>query len=97
MADLFMMVPAKTHAAHAAQTAINTIPEHIPSLIGVSYMTAIIAAGVALLVGAGLGWYVKGRGMAGVQIDLNNVKTDVENLKAKVSGTQAPATPAVAA
>jgi len=54
-------------------------------------LNIIIASAVSLLVGGGLGWYIKGRGMTGVQIDLNNVKTDVENIKNKVF----PSTPAV--
>jgi len=89
MADL--MIP--THAAKAASHVLPHI-QYVPLLTGVSYMTAIIAAGIALLVGAGLGWYVKGRGMAGVQIDLNNAKNEVANLQAKISGTQAPVAPA---
>ena len=47
-------------------------------------LNTIIASVVSLLVGGGLGWYIKGRGMTGVQIDLNNVKTDVENIKNKL-------------
>lgn len=62
-----------SHIAHCAPL--------IPT--GISYMTAIISSLISLAAGFGLGWYIKGRGMAGVKIDLNNVKTDVENLKSK--------------
>lgn len=65
-----------TTASHIAHCA-----PFIPT--GISYMTAIISSLISFVAGFGLGWYVKGRGMTGVKIDLNNVKTDVENLKAK--------------
>lgn len=61
-----------------------------PTLIGVSYMTTFIVAAVSSAVSFGLGWYIKGRGMAGVKIDLANVKTDIEMLKNKI----APSAPA---
>lgn len=63
------------------------LKQYIPQ--GISGMTAFITSVVAFLVGGGLAWYVKGRGMAGVQIDLNNVKTDVNDLKAKFSAPTA--------
>ncbi len=81
--NFIMTVASKAHAA--AQPIIQYIPTGVP------YMTAIISGVVALFVGAGLGWYVRGRGMTGVQIDLNNIKTDVENIKTKIF----PSTPAV--
>jgi hypothetical protein len=60
-------------------------PSYIPHLIsGVSYMDAIISSIISLGVGFGAGWYVKGRGMTGVQNDLNNIKNDITNIKAKV-------------
>ena len=58
---------------------------------GVSHMVSVISSVVAAGIGFGLGWYIKGRGMAGVQIDLNNVKNDVANLKARVTGATTPA------
>lgn len=51
---------------------------------GIAYTTGFIWAGIALTVGAISGWYTKGRGMAGVKIDLDNVKMDVIALKAKL-------------
>jgi len=47
-------------------------------------MDAIISSIISLGVGFGAGWYVKGRGMTGVQNDLNNIKNDITNIKAKV-------------
>lgn len=64
------------------------ITQHVPEihtiLVGVTYMHAILSSAITAVLGFGLGWYIKGRGMTGVQIDLNNVKTDVEALKAKI-------------
>ena len=65
------------------QACIQAIPHILP---GVSYMTAVISSLVSTAVGFGLGWYIKGRGMTGVQIDLNNVKSEVQTLKDKISG-----------
>lgn len=73
---------AASHIAHCAPL--------IPT--GVSYMTALISSLISLAVGFGAGWYVKGRGMTGVKMDVANIKTDVENLKSKVMPVaQAPA------
>ena len=51
-------------------------------------MTDIInifwTAAVCLPVGFGLGWYVKGRGMSGIAIDLGNAKTTVSNAETTV-------------
>jgi len=60
---------------------------------GVSTLTELILGGGVAVAAFALGWYIKGRGMTGVQIDLNNVKTDVENLKSKVLPTVGAATP----
>lgn len=38
----------------------------------------------AMLISGGLGFYVGGRGMAGVKIDLDNTKNEVEKVKALV-------------
>lgn len=58
---------------------------------GISYMTAMISSLISLAVGFGLGWYIKGRGMTGVKIDLANVKADVTALGTKVAAINAPA------
>lgn len=73
------------HAAQVAKPILN---------VGVSYMTAFISSLVSFAIGGGIAWYVRGRGMAGVQIDLNNVKNEVEALKNKIAPS-APVTPAV--
>lgn len=51
---------------------------------GLAYSTAFIWSGVSLVIGFITGWYVKGRGMTGVKIDLDNVKMDLANLKGKI-------------
>lgn len=74
---------------------MNTIPHvahHVATLKpiviqGYSMFSMLISSAVSGGVMFGLGWYVKGRGMTGVQNDLNNVKQDVEALKAKFSPT----------
>jgi hypothetical protein len=82
--------PAVKHIAHAAPHMLPIIKQ------GYSMLSMLIASGISAGIGFGLGWYIKGRGMTGVQIDLNNIKSDVENLKAKVfpTSTAAQATPA---
>jgi hypothetical protein len=66
-------------------TLKTQVPQYIPHLItGVSYMTAIISSLVSVAVGFGLGWYVKGRGVTGVQTDINNAKTTITADVAKV-------------
>jgi hypothetical protein len=50
---------------------------------------AVISSVVSFCVGAGLAWYIRGRGMVGVQIDLNNIKNEIEKLKAGVSAPAA--------
>lgn len=51
---------------------------------GISYTTGLIWSGVTLVVGFITGWYVKGRGMTGVKLDLLNAKMDIANLKEKL-------------
>lgn len=85
-----------------AQYCADHFPAHtlVPHLniFGVPSLTSIIASIVSLAIGFGLGWYVKGRGMAGVQIDINNIKTDVLNLKNKIDpSAPAPVSATVAA
>lgn len=61
----------------------HTLVPHI-NILGVPTLTSIITGIVSLAIGFGLGWYVKGRGMTGVQIDVANIKTDILNLKNKI-------------
>lgn len=51
---------------------------------GYSMLTLMITNAVTAVVMGGLGYYIKGRGMAGVNIDIANIKTDVLNLKNKI-------------
>lgn len=84
------VAPAVHHVAHAAHHVAAVAPVIKTVLVGVTYKMAAIYSVISLAAGFGLGWYIKGRGMAGVQIDLNNVKTDVENLKDKVFPVATP-------
>jgi hypothetical protein len=58
---------------------------------GISMLTLLISNVSTAIVVGGLAWYIRGRGFAGVQIDINNIKTDIENLKAKIAPTSVPA------
>lgn len=78
MTDLLMQA-VPHHVAHAAQIKyIHT---------GVSYMTSFVAAGVSLVVGFILGWYVKGRGWFGVKVDASNVVKASEKAVSEVQST----------
>lgn len=95
--DLFSVSTVAPHVAHhVAHAAPVAAPIIKTVLVGVTYMTAFIASGISLAAGFGLGWYIKGRGMAGVQIDINNIKTDIVNLKNKIDPS-APAPVSVSA
>lgn len=86
--DLHRTIPATvTHAApHIKHAAVMAAPV-IKS--GVSMLTlAISNLSTAVIVG-GLAWYVRGRGMAGVKIDIDNIKMDLANLKSKFSASPA--------
>jgi hypothetical protein len=48
-------------------------------------METLIFSAVSAGVAGGLAWYIRGRGLTGVSIDISNIKNDIENLKAKVS------------
>jgi hypothetical protein len=74
------------HHIHHAAPAVKAAVCHAPVIVkqGYSMISMIVSSAVAAGIGFGLGWYIKGRGMTGVQNDLNNIKTDVENLKAKI-------------
>jgi hypothetical protein len=85
MTDMTTVPVAVHHVVHA-------LP-HIKYVVtGVSYMTAMISAAVSLAIGFGLGWYVKGRGVTGVQNDLNNAKTVVAADVAKLNAPTPAAT-----
>lgn len=76
-----------TTKAQLAQYCADHFPHTLHS--GTTFMHATIAAVVALAVGFGIGWYVKGRGLTGVKTDLTNAKTavttDVTTLEGKLS------------
>lgn len=72
---------------------MSQLPHHIQHIkpmahavvTGVPMLYTAISSLVSMGIGFGLGWYIKGRGMTGVKIDIGNIKTDIENLKAKLS------------
>jgi len=66
----------------AAAKSAKCVPEVFN---GVSYMTAIISSLLSAAVAGGLGWYVRGRGMAGVKIDMDNMKNEIEKLKNQIT------------
>lgn len=71
-------------ANHVVHT-IHHLPAMKPVIIqGYTFMEMLITNGVTALVAGGLAWYVRGRGITGVEIDISNIKNDIENLKAKV-------------
>jgi hypothetical protein len=70
-----------TNLPHAVAKCAEIHPIIAP---GLTYTAGLIWSSIALVIGAVSGWYVKGRGMAGVKLDLDNVKADIVNLRAKI-------------
>lgn len=75
--DISIASPVAHHVA-ACKPVINTV------LVGVTYMTALYCSLASAAIAGGLAWYIRGRGMTGVQVDINNIKTDILNLKNKI-------------
>jgi hypothetical protein len=73
-----------TKAQLAQYCADHPVIHNVPLFHGVSTLTELIVGSIAVVIAFTLGWYIRGRGMTGVQIDLNNIKTDVLNLKNKI-------------
>jgi len=80
--------------AHAAVAHAKHVVHVAPQIIKQGYsMLTLILSNVVTAIVFGVGaWYVRGRGLNGVQIDLNNIKADVEKIKAQLFPV-APATP----
>lgn len=53
------------------------------------YMYSVIGGFASLLVGFGLGWYVKGRGLTGVKTDMTNASNEVSKVATEVSAIKA--------
>lgn len=51
------------------------------------FITAVTIAEVTFVVGGVLGYYLGHRGIAGVESDLQDVKTDIANIKGKLTPT----------
>lgn len=77
-----------TTKVQLAQYCADHFPTHT---VGTSFTRVVIATAVAALISFGLGWYIKGRGLAGVKIDLDNAKTVVTTDAQKVESTFAAA------
>ena len=70
------------HIKHAAKKVIMAAPEIKQ---GISMLTLLASNGLTMLVSAGLAWYIRGRGMTGVKIDMDNAKNEINKLKDQVS------------
>lgn len=51
--------------------------------------TLLISNLISAAISAGLSWYVRGRGYAGVQTDLTNAQAELSSLKAKAVAVEA--------
>lgn len=72
-----------TTPAQLAQYCANHFPQ-VTHLTGVKPMHAVIVSVVSLVIGACIGWYVKGRGWFGVKVDAGNALTKVETVGTEV-------------
>lgn len=54
------------------------------------FMTQFYVTAALMLASLGIGYYIGERGMAGVQIDLNNTKNEVEKVKNLVASKTIP-------
>lgn len=84
------IAPHVAHAAPLCKPVVHTV------LVGVTYMSALYCSLASAAIAGGLAWYIRGRGLAGVEIDISNIKTDITNLKNKIDPS-APAPVTVAA
>lgn len=71
MADVLLTVHALKHVAPTVAPVIQ---------IGVTMLTMLISNVVTAAVSVGISWYISHRGMAGVEIDLNNAKMEIQKL-----------------
>jgi hypothetical protein len=81
------MADAVQHIQHVKHIAPYVAPT---IMLGYSMLTLVISNLSTAIVAGGLAWYIRGRGLAGVKIDLDNIKMDIANLKGKLSA-QTPA------
>lgn len=77
MADVAQL-PHIAHHVHHVAAALPIVTQ------GYSMFTLMITHVITAAIAGGLGYYIKARGMAGVNIDIANIKTDVLNLKNKI-------------
>jgi len=87
MADPFFFDVAQTapHVKHV----VHHVAKQAPVIKqGFSMLSLLLSNIVTAVVFGGGAWYVRGRGVTGVQTDINNIKTDVEKIKAQVFPAQ---------
>ena len=57
----------------------------VHTVMSTTFFHAAIAVAVSFVVGAGIAWYIRGRGMSGVKIDAANVETEAKAIETKVA------------
>lgn len=68
-------------ACPAIPPTCHTVMSHFNVFSGVSHLMYDLIGGIAVIaIGFGLGWYIKGRGLTGVQTDIGNAETSVKNV-----------------
>lgn len=77
MADL--MSPVAHIAPHVAH--VKPIIHAVAATKGFSMLTLLISNVSSAALAGGLSWYIRGRGMTGVGIDIQNMKNEIEKLK----------------
>jgi len=80
MTDFFTASQLAVHLSQAKSVPVQHISE------GVSMLTLAISNLTTAVIAGGLAWYIRGRGMTGVKIDIDNMKKEVQALKDKISG-----------
>ena len=79
MNDLFS--PDVVHHAPAVKHAVKHIAQHAPIIKqGFSMLTLFITNILSAAVFGGGAWYIRGRGVNGVKIDLANAQKEIQKL-----------------
>lgn len=94
MADMFTVADTVPHVVHHVKHATHYAAVAAPVVSqGVSMLTILTSNLATAVVAAGLAWYIRGRGMTGVKIDIANAQAEIAKIKAQI----APVTPAAPA
>lgn len=70
--------------AQLAQYCADHFPVHTQLVHSATWTHDFILASITVLVGLGIGWYLKGRGWLGVKIDAGNAVTKVETVGSEI-------------